>query len=225
MRALPWLLASLLLGSTVGFAWQSANRGRELRISEANTRAALDTTRLHLVDSVAAKTRLVQQHEISDEILGEALRIALAERDAEAVAHARLRVSFDSLRVVAQAPDTDTVIIDERGDSVRTATFTHTGPPIEGTQIVTVPPTRPITLTSRLAVSPFAASYSVGCAGPDAVVSWSVPEWVRADFDDGRVDPMVCNPLQPGLFRIDAGTGMAFVLGAVTSLLLLLGLP
>lgn len=217
------LLIVFLIGTTSGFAYAWRGESRARRVAEANERAALDTTRMHLVDSLAAYSRLVEQRSIDIENLDAALQVAIRERDAEAVAFNRLQFRFDSLVTVGQTPVTDTVFVDPQGDSIRQAEFTQIGPPIEGSQTVQVGPRRlgnPITLDSRLRVSPFAASYSLGCAESDAVVSWSVPDWVNASFEAGLVDPAICTPLQPGLLHIDAGDGLAFGLGALSTLLI-----
>lgn len=214
------LIVVVILGIGLAATVALANGWRRERdIAEANERAALDTTRIHLVDSLRASSRLVEQREIDIENLDAALQVALRDRDADAVTLTRLQFSFDSVVVVAQTPDTDTVFVDLQGDTIREASFAHAGPPIEGTSTVRVGPRRAITLDSRLTVSPFAATYSLGCARSDAVVSWSVPDWVNASFEAGLVDPAVCNPLQPGLFHIDVGDGLAFGLGAASTLL------
>jgi hypothetical protein len=225
VRIRAWALGLLLVffvATTSGFAYLWRGETRARRVAEANERAALDTTRVHLVDSVASYSRLVQQRQIDIEILDDALQVALNDRNAEARAAATLQISLDSVTLVAQTPVTDTVEI-VGSDTTRVATFELQGPPIQGQQVVRV--TDAITLDSRLLVTPFTFAYAVGCADSEAVVSWSVPEWVNASFGTGQVDPVVCNPLQPGLFRIDAGTGLAFGLGAAITLLLVVLSP
>jgi len=216
-RDVVFMLLILLLVGALKFV--GAAHARETAIQEANLAAALDTTRLTLHDSVAAKTRLATQAGIVVDSLDRALALALEDRDATALSLTRVEIKFDELQLLAQSPTRDTVFVEGK-DSTRVATFKLEGPPIEGSQTVSV--TDKVRLDSFLRVTPFTTTYAVACAGTDAVVSWSVPEWVQATHKAGKVDPIVCNPLQPGLFQFDAGDGVAFGAGVVLTLLLTL---
>lgn len=217
-RDVVFMLLILLLVGALKFV--GAAHARETAIQEANLAAALDTTRLTLHDSVAARTRLVTQAGVVVDSLDRALALALEDRDATALSLTQTRVSFDSVTALAQSPTRDTVFVREGGDSVRVATFELQGPPISGNQVVRVG--RKVSLDSRLKVSPFTTTYAIACSGSEAVVSWSTPDWVTATHKAGQVDPIVCNPLQPGLFQFDAGDGVAFGAGVVLTLLLTL---
>ena len=186
---------------------------RERDIAAANTRAALDTTRTVLLDSVAAKTRLATQREVERDSVSRALDRALDDRGAVLRSLQRVSVAFDSLVNIDRTPDIDTVLVTPAGDSLRTAVYTYEGPPIEGEQVLTVAPRGgAIELETHLNVSPFTMTYGVACADKDAVVTFDSPEWVKATLDEGVVDPRVCNPPAPALaltlFKPDIGKAL-----------------
>jgi len=211
-------LALLIAGVSIVRA-EGYKRGA--RIAEANERAALDTTRITLIDSVAAATRLAVQARIIPDSVSDALAEALSDRDAALVAIQRSTIAFDSLVKVGQRPTVEVIEIEpETGDSIRVATFEHEGPPIEGEQTVRVGPE--ITLDSRLRVSPFTVGFGLACADRAPVFTWDTPEWVHATFQSGTVDPVVCDPPSPGLFSIDVGSGLWFGAGVVTTLLIMI---
>lgn len=213
MKYAPWIL---FLASMGGWTYQSYRSGelqRELTIAEANERAALDTTRFTLTDSVAAATRLAEQAAIETDSLSGALAAALEDRSAALVTLQRTRVQIDSLVALAQTPTTDTVIVTQ-ADTVRVATFELRGPPISGTQ--TVRAGALILLDSRLKVSPFSVTYGVACSGSDAVFTWDTPRWITTSFQGGKVDPRVCNPPPArSLFSISTGKSLWLVAGGL----------
>lgn len=162
---------------------------REKRIAEANERAALDTTRIHLVGELRAASLLVQQEDIKLQELQGALEAGLRDRRAVAKVVQGMRVIIDSLSREHQRPDSET-----RVDGTRIAMFNQQGPPIEGRQVVTVTPNT-IDLSSQLRVTPFSIRYGLGCDNHHtAVAVFETPNWVRTEFQRGRVDPGVCNP-------------------------------
>lgn len=198
-RFVPYLVIGLMGVAVVLLVNCNGELKRANDIADANTRAALDTTRTSLRDSILARTRLASQREIERDSLGEALQLALGDRRATLRTLSRTRISFDSLQEVGRVPDIDTVLVTPAGDSLRTAVFAHEGPPIEGEQVVTVASQGgPIELESHLAVTPFTLTYGIACADHDAVVSWDTPQWVNADFVEGVVDPQICNPKRDG---------------------------
>ena len=209
----PWVLFLIAMAGWTFQNYQLGDLQRELTLAEANTRAALDTTRVSAADSVTAATRLANQASIENDSLSGALAAALADRGATLRTLQRTRVRIDSLVALGQTATTDTIIVTAT-DTVRVASFELEGPPISGAQTVRVGPA--ITLDSRLVVTPFTVSYGVACAGSDAVFSWDTPDWVSTTFESGAVDPLVCNPLpRASMFSISTGKSFWLVAGGL----------
>lgn len=190
---IPWVLLAVFAGTTLllGSLYIDANRGK--RIAESNEKAALDTTRISIRGEWQAASRLLVQKDIKIRELGNALEVALRGRRSDARALVALRVQMDSVIRIGQLPDS------ERQDTagVWYASFSMTGPPIEGEQVVTWPANHvnPAQLTSRLHILPFDMRIGMGC-DPDhtPVTAVESPQWVPVTFQRGTVDPRMCNP-------------------------------
>ena len=192
-----YIVVILVLVASLGLQARRAGHWRtQAQVAEANERAALDTTRTYLADTVAAYSRLALQREADMDSLGAAHREALDDLGATLRALQNAEVRIDSLVVVAATPVTDTIVV-EGGEEVRVATFTMEGPPISGQQDVRV--SSQITLDSRLSVSPFSIGYSMACADNAPLMTWQTPAWVQVSLDEGSVDPLICNPPQRSL--------------------------
>lgn len=190
--ALPWILVVLIATiSTVVLSYLLGSALREKRIAESNEKAALDTTRVSLVGDLRAASRLQEQTEIKVRNLQGALAASLRDRKADARVITGLLIRVDSLnnKLAAGTDFTDST-------GVRVATFEHTGPPIEGRQIVFAPPPpHVILLESHLAVTPFSVRYGLGCdKNRTPVAVFETPPWVQTSFERGQVDPGICNP-------------------------------
>ena len=213
MKSAPWVLLLLALGGWTYQNYRSGELRRDLTIAEANTRAALDTTRTTLTDSLAAATRLAEQSSVQADSLSGALADALQDRSAALRSLQRTRIRFDSVVALAQTPTVDTIVVTEN-DTIRVASFPLGGPPIEGVQTVRVGAM--ILLDSRLNVSPFSITYGVACSGSDAVFAWETPPWVRTSFESGTIDPLVCNPApRASLLTVNAGKTIWLVAGGL----------
>lgn len=191
---LPWALVLIAVIATGVLSYLLNNALRGKRIAESNEKAALDTTRISLVGDLSAASRLLEQKDIRIRTLGGALEASLRERRADARLVQGLLLQIDSLNntLAAGSDSTDSM-------GVRVATFQHTGPPIEGTQIVHIPPLpHDVLLESHLQVTPFSVRYGLGCdKSRTPVASFETPTWVRTTFEKGTVDSRICNPRVP----------------------------
>ncbi len=225
------VIAIVVLIAMGGIAWTLVAQAKwDTSVAEANTRALQDTVRVYqgiaqglegeLGETTRATTLMQEQLTInSDSIrgLGTALGVASAALQLSQRALSRAVVAFDSL--VADIEADSVIVVEETGD--RIATFTVTGPPIEGTAKVTVPPEespRPILFQPALTVSPFMFTYALGCTPQlDAVVTFESPSWVRMTPQPGIVAPEICHGDRPtfgqgfkisfGSFGLGAGVG------------------
>ncbi len=222
------LILILLVVTGLSVRGMSAAR-RDLAVAEANERAALDTTRTHLRDSVAASTRLAVQAAIIPDSVSDALAEALQDRDANLVAFQRSEIAFDSVVALGQVAAVDTVFV-EGEDTIRVVTFELEGPPIRGEQVVKLTPGTPVpgqarplsvTLDSRLVVSPFSITYGIACQNNDPVFAWKTPDWVTATFAGGTVEPDVCyTPPPTPILSISVGKSVWLAAGVAVGYLL-----
>lgn len=220
--------AIILMLATIGTLsamWQHEKRNR--KVAQDNITALQDTMRLVKTDHAAAVSLLLFQGEIDQDSmaqLNEALALALDDRNAKAVALQHAEFRFDSLLATTTA-EIDSIT--EEG--VRLATTFVEGPPIDGEINVAVPPepTEPVVFRTLLTVTPFQASYTLGCTETNIpVVALETPPWVRVSLQRGVVSPNMCNPaptysLSGDLFQITPGkliwSALSFVGGFVVS--------
>ena len=199
-KYLPWIVVvvALLFG---GFSFAQARNAERARvIAENNERAARDITRKVVVDQSQAISRLQEQATINAKSLDAALQRMIHDRDATTKAVTGIQVAIDSIETNNQRPTTVATV-----NGTNKATFTHTGPPIEGHQEVTVDSTgKNISLDSHLRVTPFTVTYALGCDKRHApVASFQSPSWVQTSFTQGTVDPGVCNPPKTPLWSFN----------------------
>lgn len=230
------VVAAVVLIGISAVAWTLVAQAKwDTSVAEANTRALSDTVRVYksvvialngeLGERTRAATLMQEQRTIdSDSISGlnTALGVASNALDLTHKALSRAEVSFDSLFATIEADSAPTV--DKiTGDII--ATFTVTGPPIEGTATVVIQEdvqeqVKSIIFRPRLFVTPFEFTYSLACTPQlDAVATFESPEWVAMTPQRGRVAPEVCHGDRPtfgqgfsvslGSFGLGAGVGAA----------------
>ena len=233
-QILPWLVVA----AVTLFAGLTCHRletvARNYVVADANRRAALDTTRVHLVGENQGLSRLVEQASIDVDELGvalgrsedanAALARAIEDREVEHVAAVQaLELAFDSVSRENAVLNADILTRSRSGDAFRVVAIDIEGPPISGDVDVSIPAdtTRPAEVEFvRLVVEPFELTYALGCAGPDAVVAVGAPAWISLLLRPGRVDPDVCNPpprRRPfvDIFRLSPSNVVWGVAGAV----------
>lgn len=206
------IVLGLVLGGLVLFAAGTcsrlANAGRDLDVAQANERAAVDTTRRHLVGENQGLSRLAEQRKINfDElaaVLGDsigALEQAFDDRHVRDVALLQeLWVAFDSVTRDNASLNADLLTVSRSGAVFRIVAIDIEGPPISGDVDISVPAdtTQPAEVEFvSLVVEPFELIYGLGCAGHDAVVAVQAPDHIQLELKTGRVDPDVCNPPPP----------------------------
>ncbi len=205
---LPWLVVAAVTLFAAATCSRLASVARDYDVADANRRAALDTTRRHLVGENQGLSRLAEQRSIDVDELGAALgrsgdsvaalEAALEDRDVEHLAAVQvLEVAFDSVSRENTALNADLLTRSRSGDAYRIVAIDIEGPPISGDVDVSVPAdtTRPAEVEFvRLVVDPFEIVYALGCADHDAVVAVDAPAHVTVGLVPGRVDPNVCNP-------------------------------
>ena len=204
----PWLVVAAVTLFAAATCGRLDRIARDRDVADANRRAALDTTRRHLVGEKQGLSRLVEQRAIDLRELGAALgrsgdsiaalERALEDRDVEHVAAVQvLQVAFDSVSRENAELNADLSTRSRSGDAYRVVAIDIEGPPISGDVDVSVPAdmTRPAEVEFvRLVVEPFDLVYALGCAGHDAVVAVDAPAHITLGLVPGRVDPDVCNP-------------------------------
>lgn len=241
-QLIPWILAGVGILFAAGTCTRLANVERDRDVAQANQRAALDTTRRHLVGENQGLSRLVRQDEIEiDELgalLGKAgdsiagLEKAFEDRHVRDVALLQeLWVAFDSVTRDNASLNADVLARSRSGAAFRVVAIDIEGPPISGDVDISVPAdtTQPAEVEFvSLVVAPFDLVYGLGCSGHDAVVVAQAPAHISLELRPGQVDPDVCNPPAPrqwlgDVFRLSPSNVVWAGLGAVVARLLLGG--
>jgi len=211
---IPWAVIAALLVFAAGTCNRLTNAGRELNISEANHRAALDTTRVHLVLDNQGLSRLVEQRSINMRQIANVLKtaddsvaallVALKDRNVETIAAVQgMRLTLDSLTKENQDLNADLVTRSRSGEVFRVIAIDIEAPGISGDIDISVPAdtSQPAEVEFlSLIVHPFDILLAIGCAEHDAVVSIQAPAHIQMSLIPGAVSPTVCNPPAPGLF-------------------------
>lgn len=205
---IPWIVVAVVVLFAAGTCSRLSNAGRELNISNANHRAAIDTTRRHLIRENQGLSRLVEQRSVSmNQIAGVldkaqdsvvALLAVLKDRGVEHLAVVTgMKVAFDSVTKENVSLNADLITQSRTGETFRVIAIDVEGPPISGDIDISVPAdtTKPAEVEFvSLVIAPFDLVYGLGCSEHDAVVVAQAPEHITLGLVPGVVDPSVCNP-------------------------------
>ena len=194
-KAVPWLVA-LVAVLVAGWALRArALAEREAVIALENERASRQEVRRltleveHGQTSVATVSALLQRERV--ELHGALAKLARAE-------HLTARLRAD-LAVATRGVDTVMVgnappALDSAGRLVDSVVVT--GPPITGSVVADMAPTRPTRWGLRLQPDPIPLTVVVGCRvrgkPPELVVT--APDWVTIQPSLGTLDARVCHP-------------------------------
>jgi hypothetical protein len=185
-----------------------SNVGRELTIAEANTLAAQDTTRQHLVGENQGLSLLVEQQSIDIDDIGavlgtsqdsvKALTTALEDRDVDHLAVVQaMHIAFEEVTAENVQLNADITTMTRDGQAVRVVALDVESDGVSGDIDISVPldSTQATEIEFvKLTVHPFGVTYAIGCEETNAVVAVQAPAHITLTLTPGIVDPAVCIP-------------------------------
>lgn len=179
-------------------------QARKERLGRRNAEARADTTRTIFQDSLAGRTRLVEQLQVES-------HARLQAKNREAMARADLELRFDSLVAVVHAPTTE----DSAG--VRSTEFMLDSVPLHMRALVQVPaPPSPARWDVAAWLDPARLTLELACEKDVARADLVGPPWLKVQLDRIQQDPRICSPpVQTRLKAHRLGFGAGVGLGVI----------